>query len=570
MTPYSDLWTIVQNTLYLFLIFTFPLFWVAVLIKKLCFWVWLWQIKEYHSKRFLAHFSTFKGKKLILNWQNALKLFSIYAFIKPFPWDWLIIVIIFLFSIYFLEFASALRHLLQRNLRYPVLTKKTALILTAGFLLIISFFFGLFLYDLSWRQFFLGILIFDLFSPLIFSILVFCFWPITFLWQKRLIKRAKKKREKFKDLLVVGITGSYGKTSTKEFLYTILVSKYGKEKILKTRKNQNSEVGISRCILNDLKPEHKIFICEMGAYNRGGIKLLCEIARPKIGILTGINEQHLATFGSQNNTILAKFELIQSLPENGLAILNRSDSKIKSQISNLKNAPYQSRLGAGQANQKLKNIKFCSITEKTDVWAEDLKIEKRKISFKAFSKDGDEAFFEVNLIGEHNIENLLMAICCAKELGMSLEEISRACQEIMPLERTMTLKKGIRGVMIIDDSYSANPRGVMAALDYLKLYPGYKIIIMPCLIELGRASKRVHQKIGKKIGQACDLAIITTRDRFKEIKNGAIQSGMKEKQILFLENPKMIFEKIKPYCRPENIILLESRVSKELVKLLLK
>ncbi len=122
--------------------------------------------------------------------------------------------------------------------------------------------------------------------------------------------------------MVIGITGSYGKTSTKEILYTILAEKFGENKVLKTKEHQNSEVGVSQCILNDLKPEHKIFVCEMASYNRGGIKLLCDIAKPKIGILTGINEQHMSTQGSQENIIKTKYELIESLPQDGLSIFN--------------------------------------------------------------------------------------------------------------------------------------------------------------------------------------------------------------------------------------------------------
>ncbi|GAI48689.1 unnamed protein product, partial [marine sediment metagenome] len=125
--------------------------------------------------------------------------------------------------------------------------------------------------------------------------------------------------EQFKNLLVVGITGSYGKTSTKEFLATVLSKRFN---VLKTKEHQNSEIGISRCILNELKPEHKVFIVEMGAYGKGGIKLLCDIAKPKIGILTGMNEQHLALFGSQENIIKTKYELIENLPSDGMAIFN--------------------------------------------------------------------------------------------------------------------------------------------------------------------------------------------------------------------------------------------------------
>ena len=144
---------------------------------------------------------------------------------------------------------------------------------------------------------------------ILIPLLILSFQIPSALWRKNLINKAKQKRLKFKNLLVIGITGSYGKTSTKEFLATILSEKY---KVLKTKEHQNSEVGVSQCILNDLKPEHEIFVCEMAAYNRGGIKLLCDIVKPKIGILTGINEQHMATFGSQENIIKTKYELIES------------------------------------------------------------------------------------------------------------------------------------------------------------------------------------------------------------------------------------------------------------------
>jgi len=522
--------TIVKNML-----FVFSFLWLVVLVKKLCFWVWLWQLKEYHFRRFLAHFETYKGKKLIFNVLNFSKLFSVAGLIFA-PFIFLPLV----FFIYILDAAATLFRVLKRTFRHPVLTKKTVLILGAGFLMIVLI--PPSLRHLPFEKFILFLLIFDLFSPIIFSILVFCFWPLSFLWRRQLIKKAIEKREKFKNLLVIGITGSYGKTSTKEFLAKILSKKFN---VLKTKEHQNSEVGISQCILNNLRKEHEIFICEMGAYNRGGIKLLCDIAKPKIGILTGINEQHLFTFGSQENIIKTKFELVESLPEGGLVILNESDQKIKNEKLKIKNY-----------NSKLKSIKCCSVEQ-----VRDLRIKKESLSFNLEGVD-----FNLNLIGRQNIINLLMAISCAKELGMSLQQISEACEKIKPLEKTMKLKRGIKGVSIIDDSYSANPAGVIAALDYLRTWQGKKIIVMPCLIELGRASKKVHKKIGEKIGKTCSLAIITTKDKFKEIKEGAMKSGMKKENILFLEETKEIFEKLKPYFKPKNVILLESRVPMKLIK----
>jgi UDP-N-acetylmuramoyl-tripeptide--D-alanyl-D-alanine ligase len=129
----------------------------------------------------------------------------------------------------------------------------------------------------------------------------------------------------------------------------------------------------------------------------------------------------------------------------------------------------------------------------------------------------------------------------------------------------MKLRKGIGGLNIIDATYSANPDGVISHLEYLKTLrqtQGKLVIIMPCLIELGKASKEVHKRIGQKIGEVCDLAIITTKDRFKEIRESAGEKA------IFLDNPKEIFEKIKNFCQRGDVILLESRVPNQLISLL--
>jgi UDP-N-acetylmuramoyl-tripeptide--D-alanyl-D-alanine ligase len=455
-----------------------------------------------------------------------------------------------LIILYFLESVKGFFDFFKRKLKAPAFTKKVIFLIFVIFLFQIFYFFSIFQKEL----FSFYLLIFDILTPAIVSGIVLIFQPLVALIRRRIIQEAKKKREKFKNVIVVGICGSYGKTSTKEFLATILEEKFP-GKVLKTKEHQNSEVGISQCILNDLKTEHKIFIVEMGAYNKGGIKLLCDIAKPKIGIITGVNEQHLATFGSMENLLSAEGgeELIDSLPQDGLVIFNGNNkyclelykkTKIKKKIC------YNNFLTAVQ------NVLLM------DIWSQDTKIEKEFINFKVFSKDGDFADFKVNLLGAQNVENVLLAVCCAKELGMNLKEISDACQKIKPEQGGTKLVKTKEGLNIIDSTYSANPDGVMAHLDYLKIWEGKKVIVMPCLIELGEKSKEIHKKIGEKIAEVCDLAIIVTKDRFKEIKEKAGDKA------IFLENPKEIFEKIKSFCKKGDVVLLEGRIPKEVIKLL--
>jgi len=527
-------------------------FWLSKAIKMTLFWIYLWQLKEYHLGRFLDHFRTEKGKKIFINWLNFLKIFFLFSFFI-FP-DFFVYLLLIL---YFGEFLKLIKDIFQKSLKKPVLTLKTSFLVLASVFL--EFLFIFYLVEKVVKSAMVGfwLLFLDILLPFFISAVVLIFQPWASFLRNRIIKKAKKKREKFKNLIVIGVTGSYGKTSTKEFLATILAERFN---VLKTKEHQNSEVGISQCILEDLTPETEIFVCEMGAYNKGGIKLLCDITQPQIGILTGINEQHMAIFGSQENIIKTKFELIESLPAEGKAIFNADNQLI---LSNTKSQ-------GGKI--KVKSQIFCSIKEKMDFWAEEIKAEKEFISFKLFSRDGQNANLRLNLIGIQNIENILLAVACAKELGLTFEEISLACQKIRPAQSGIQLKKDKRGLNIIFSNYSANPDGVISHLEYLESWEeifqqtqSKKVIVMPCLIELGQASNEIHKRIGQKIGQVCDLAIITSQDKFREIKAGAEEKGMKPENIFFLEKPENIIKKIESFCQKEDILLLEGRLPKELI-----
>jgi len=541
------------------------LLWFIRETKAILFWLYLWQLKEYRISRFIDHFRTEKGKKLFFNPLFILKiiLFFYALFLAIWPkllpllaYDsWVLILIVF----YFFESAKFFLDLAKKILKKPVLTKKTSVLISSALILEIIFisFLSLNVKNLYW--FTLYVLTFDLLTPLIISIIILIFQIPTVFFRNQIFKKAKEKRAKFKKLLVIGITGSYGKTSTKEFLATILSEKFN---VLKTKEHQNSEIGISQCILNDLKPEHEVFIVEMGAYKRGEIKLLCDIAKPQIGILTGINEQHMATFGSLDNIIKTKYELIDSLPEMGFAVFN-GDNKYCREL-------YK----RAHVSKRICYTTFSAISYEVvqgDFWTSDIKVEKESLYFKVFSRWGEIAEFKLNLLGEHYAQNILMAAVVAKEvLGMNLQEIAKVAQKIKPEQGGMRLVKTKDGLNIIDATYSANPDGVISHLEYLKVWPNKKIIVMPCLIELGQASKEVHKRIGQKIGEVCHLAIITTRERFQDIVEGAMEKGMPSGNILFIENPKEIFETIKSFSQPGDVILLEGRIPKEVIGLLKK
>ena len=177
------------------------------------------------------------------------------------------------------------------------------------------------------------LLFFYLATPILITAIILFTNPFFNFQKKRIIKKAMAKMRTLKKIKVIGITGSYGKTSTKEFLDVILSEKY---RVIKTTGNNNTNIGVAKTVLNKVNDNYDYFICEMGAYKIGEIEEICGIVKPEIGILTGINEQHLDLFGSIENTVKAKFELIEALSKKGVAILNRDNKYIKSAIKNRK------------------------------------------------------------------------------------------------------------------------------------------------------------------------------------------------------------------------------------------
>ncbi len=566
--------------LYLFLYF----FWLVRENRAILFWLYLWQLKEYHIGRFLAHFSTGKGRRIFLSPLFLLKLALLFASFLLYLYFQSRVQSVGLFSLaaqvlipnlsitlYAFSFvvlsafageaAYSVYAFFRRTLLHPVITKKSGALIAITHLFVFAFALALFeniLGELSFGEYALAafvLLLADVLTPLFVSLVVLLFQPFAVLGRNRLIALARKRRESLDKLLVIGIVGSYGKSSTKEFLARILSEKF---KVAKTKANQNSEVGVSLAILNDVRPETEIFVCEIGAYDEGRVRYVSDIAKPKIGILTGIDEQHMATFGSQKNIIDAKYEILEVLTEAGIAILNWESRLVRESYVEKREVV------------KAKKTALCGMVEKKDYWAENIKIEIDRLSFTVVARDGDSADFNLRLPGRHNIEPILLAVAAARELGMTLQDIANICQKFEPSIGGMKKKPGVNGITVIDSTYSSNPDGVIAHLDYLKLFPGKKAVVMPCLIELGKASKEVHRRIGEAIGRICNLAIITTSDNFKEINAGAVNAGMRADSILLLENPALIEEIIKKSLFGHDVLLLEGRSPKPIIAQLTK
>ena len=482
-----------MSYIYLSIIF----FWAFHILQRVFHSLYMWQLKEYRIDRFREE--TTRNKNIIFPDIVIVSFLFLATVMFGTINQWFLNALLIF---YFLIGLKSIYSLMKKKWKFPILTKK--MILLIGLVFIISaFFFYIFL-----DKFPVTIIIFEILIPILLFLAVLLLQIPTFFAKRYIFKLARKKRESFKDLIVVGVTGSYGKSSTKEFLYTILSGKYN---VLKTEGNINTEMGIANTVLSKLTNEHQIFICEMGAYKIGEIKRSCGIVKPKIGVLTGINQQHMALFGSQENIIQAKYELIESLPLDGMAFFNT-------------------------------NNEYCrKLYDKTNI--------KKELY-------GEKA----ELPGE---ENIWGAVAVAKYLGMTEEEVSRGFEKIKDRIGGIKLKEGADGLTILDATYSANPDGILAHLEHIKKLPGKKIMIMPCLIELGKASSEVHQKIGEKTKGVCDLLIVTSKDFYNDTKKG-------NPEAVYIKNANEILKKINEASTSGDVVLLESRVPEKLKKMLIK
>ena len=335
--------------------------------------------------------------------------------------------------------------------------------------------------------------------------------------------RAVNKINSFNNLNVVGITGSYGKTSSKNILNDILSVKFNS---LKTPHNYNTQYGLIITINNYLDKFNDIFIAEMGAFKMGRIKLLCDLVKPKYGIITSIGTAHLDTFGSRENVQKGKFELIESLPSDGVGILNMDD-------------PYQ-------VNYKLKNncdIIWIGIDNKdADIRAKNIKIDSSGMTFDVYFKsDNITHTFNTKLLGNANIYNILAGIAFGKLMGMSLKELELGVKRIKPITHRLELKNmGDR--TIIDDAYNSNPVGSKMALDVLKLMDGMKIVVTPGMIELGDEQYSLNKKFGEYISIVADYVILVGEKQTKPILDGLNDKKFSKDKIRVINDVKEAFK----------------------------
>lgn len=334
------------------------------------------------------------------------------------------------------------------------------------------------------------------------------------------INDAKRILRSVPDLTIIGVTGSYGKTSVKFFLQTLLQQKYS---TLVTPESYNTPMGVVITIRKFLRPSHQIFVCEMGARYVGEIKEICDLVHPQHGIITSIGPQHLDTFGSLENIKKTKFELADALPEGGMLFLNGDNQYIHEYLK------ANDRV-VGKDKSGYKDITFYH-SEKIGegYYASDIAVSNLGTEFTVTAPDGETERFSMKLIGAHNVINVMGAIAVAHRFGISLNELRIPVRRLRPVKHRMEMKEN-GNVTIIDDAFNSNPIGSKAAAETLALMDGTRILITPGMVELGEDEEEYNRKFGTYAADCCDYILLVGRKHTEPILEGALSKGFPEKK----------------------------------------
>lgn len=351
------------------------------------------------------------------------------------------------------------------------------------------------------------------------------------------IEDARKIMKSMPDMKVIGITGSYGKTSVKFYLQKILSAKYD---VLITPENYNTTLGVVKTIRTNLKATHEVFVCEMGAKNVGDIKEICDLVEPGHGVITSVGPQHLESFLTLENVINTKFELADAVPENGMVFLNYDNEYIRNKRVDKKTVTY----GVEEPTAQYRPY--------------DIQMTQNGSSFK-MKLDGEERKFTTKLIGMHNIVNIAGAIAVAHKLEVPVDAIVNQVRKLEGVTHRLQLRKGGQA-LIIDDAYNSNPSGAKAALDTLAMFDGAKIIVTPGMVELGSRQYECNRIFGEQIAAVCDYTVLVGPNQTKPIQDGLRQAGYPADQLFVAANLEEGLNRVYSFNSQgrQKIVLLEN------------
>lgn len=415
-----------------------------------------------------------------------------------------------------------------------VWTKRIIRLAILYFLILLAITLPYFIFVENFWWIFFGVIIEFFAVPVIFVLTALIIQPFEILIKKLYIKKACKVLDNFKGIKVA-ITGSFGKTSTKNFLTTFLKDRY---KVCATPKNFNTPMGLCRTVLENLKPTDEILIIEMGARHEGDIAELMKMAKPQFGILTAVGEQHLQSFGSLEKIKKTKFELCEHMPKSGKVVFDGASDNTKELFQKFSGEKYLVGVSGG----------CCYI--------KDEKFSRKGSRFKIVI-DGEEFKAKTKILGSEMLNDIAVAAYMAYLLGVESEEIIDKISSLIPAPHRLQLIEN-PFCTIIDDSYNSNLLGAQQACECLKLFKGKKIVVSPGLVEQGDKQYELNYKLGKKIASCCDEFLIMNETNKIALTKGAIAGGMKKQNLHYAYSRKEQAEVLKKLQEKSSVVLFEN------------
>lgn len=381
-------------------------------------------------------------------------------------------------------------------------------------------------------------------TPLLLPVLVplahFIMLPLETFIRWNYIRKAKKKLASRPDLIRIGITGSYAKTSVKHILFDMLSEKYN---VCMSPHSFNTPMGLTKVVLKYLKPENQILIAEMGAKQVGDITYLCNIINPQHAIITGIGSQHLETFGSVENIKKTKNELVLALPENANVVFNMENK------------------GARELFEEctLKNKFLAGFGEESELKVSNVDITSNGMTF-TLEYNGKSKKCTSNLIGKHNLENILLSATLALKLGVSLEGVARAISELQPVAHRLEVIRN-QNITVLDDAFNSSVEGSTAAVEVLSSFNGsVKICITPGMVEMGQEEFNVNEHFGEQLGKVCDYVIVVNKVNQEALKKGLESTEIAKENIILVDTLKQAKARLNELITPDKnyVVLFEN------------
>lgn len=472
-------------------------------IKRITYFIYLLQLDEYRIRRFLRSAGT-------------IRFFAVPKQRKAIHWTFPLIAVV----------ALALLLLIFVSFRFATLLSLSAVFaVTLG---VIVFLAGLYYF----------------YSFLSLATLILR--PLQFLRKVVMFARARKHLKRFEGLSVIGITGSYGKTTMKQVLTSALSEGLT---VVSSSGNLNTPFGISRTILSRVNEMTDVLIVEMGAYEEGDIKELTELVHPEIVVLTGINEAHLDSFGSLETTVRTKFEIVRYSGEETRVVLNADDERVRKHYA--KHTGNRDVLFYSNENHKL-----CNYRIRDERFHED----GSGISF-SLSKEGGEDLgrFKSSFLADYFIGYAVASVIVGEILNIPFSKIKSGLLKARPAEHRLNPSKGSDDILVIDDSYNGNPDGAQTAINVLSRFQERrKIYVTPGLVEMGEREDSVHREIGERLSRAVDEVVLIKTPVTEYIREGLRRGGFDMSHLHEFKSMPEVQTKLRGILKPGDVVLFQN------------